>query len=180
MLVETNRPRALYDDLCVETVQHLSPLTRLLRFFLPPYCFATAFRATSMHLPDPDVRAISLLSNSPNQNDLILVHFLQFHFRSTSGDCGTAIYDDIESMTEKQINLPQKDAAFLAEIPARCLLSLEKFNATTRKSHKYIGKYRPTRFEMHAVSHEQVQRDREAISQPIIKAFSVSESSEIV
>jgi len=39
-----------------------------------------------MHLSDPDVRAISLLSNSPNQNDLILVHFLQFHFRSTSDD----------------------------------------------------------------------------------------------
>lgn len=54
-----------------------------------------------MHLPDPDVRAISLLSNSPNQNDLILVHFLQFHFRSTSSDGGSAIYDDIESTPEK-------------------------------------------------------------------------------
>lgn len=54
-----------------------------------------------MHLPDPSVRAISLLSNSPNQNDLILVHFLQFHFRSTSDDGGIAIYDDIESTAEK-------------------------------------------------------------------------------
>lgn len=54
-----------------------------------------------MHLPDPNVRAISLLSNSPNQNDLILVHFLQFHFRSTSDDGGIAMYDDIESTTEK-------------------------------------------------------------------------------
>jgi len=33
------------------------------------------------------------------------------------------------------------------EAPACCLLSLEKFNAVARKSHKYIGKYL-TRFEM--------------------------------
>jgi len=44
----------------------------------------------------PDPRAISLSSNSPNQNHLILVHFLQFHFRPASGDA--AIYDDSESI----------------------------------------------------------------------------------
>ncbi|KYN38554.1 hypothetical protein ALC56_07037, partial [Trachymyrmex septentrionalis] len=166
ILVETNGPRALYDDLCVETVGTMwNPVTTLVsrilnlmprvrdgRFFLPPYCFATAFRATSMHLPNPDVRAISLLSNSPNQNDLILVHFLQFHFRSTSSDGGAAIYDDIESTIEEQINLPRKVAAPLMEAPACCLLSLEKFNAVARKSHKYIGKYRLTRFEMRGMS----------------------------
>ncbi|EGI58615.1 hypothetical protein G5I_13270 [Acromyrmex echinatior] len=166
MLIETNGPRALYDDLCVETVGTMwNPVTTLVsrilnlvprvrdgRFFLPPYCFATAFRATSMHLPNPDVHAISLLSNSPNQNDLILVHFLQFHFRSTSSDGGAAIYDDIESTIEKQINLPRKVAAPLMEAPVCCLLSLEKYNAVARKSHKYIGKYRLTRFEMRGVS----------------------------
>jgi len=56
------------------------------------------------------------------------------------------------------------------EAPACCLLSLEKFNAVARKSHKYIGKYL-TRFEMRRAGaaesrsnfpahHQDLQRER--------------------
>lgn len=73
------------EHLSVDPIAQVFPSTLLFR-----NCLSGDFDAS---LLDRCVCAISLLSNSPNQNDLILVHFLQFHFRSTS--VGVTIYDDI-------------------------------------------------------------------------------------